>query len=479
MIAVISDLHFEEEASDVIRGDDGHPQLVFRRNLNPIAYYSFIDQMAEEVARRKAREFELVIAGDLFDFNRTTLWFKDDLRPYVSTNRVSAVLEQKINTILEAIVAEPAIKAALSALRLLSQGRYRPLSGSRELREARDFPAEKIAIHYLAGNHDRLSNATAGIRRRIRELLSLEGDAAFAHTLLLEDPAVLIRHGHEYDGNNFALDFAKARTIPIEVPEEGYSEANFGDVITIDVAVRLPHLFRQKYGDRAILRDRVLSSVYLRLLQFDDVRPQSALLDYLLDSSGGDFSAEEAWEKLVPVLQELLEEIEENPFFRHWLSRRARPWAPAELDAARRLLKLGAWRNRLAREASRKISHFMLGGETDRPEFMAQREELIQKGSIRLVLSGHTHSPQVSLIKADRVADRFYINTGTWRNSIPSTPDGRTFGLIKALTYVMLFSGKEDPKGPGRQFGSVDYWTGYTRHWTDHNDEGAETFPDD
>ena len=118
----------------------------------------------------------------------------------------------------------------------------------------------------------------------------------------------------------------------------------------------------------------------------------------------------------------------------------------------------------------------MMGGDTDRPELMAQREQAIQDDSIRLVLAGHTHSPQLSLIKADPESDRFYINTGTWRNSIPSTPDGRTFGLIKALTYVMLFSAKEDLKGPGRQFGSFDYWTGYTRHWSGQSDEGAEHF---
>ena len=272
--------------------------------------------------------------------------------------------------------------------------------------------------------------------------------------------------------------------------------------MTIDIAVRLPYLFRRKYGDDAILKDRVLSSVYLRLLQFDDVRPQSALLDYLLDSSGGDFSAEEAWEKVVPVLQELLEEIVGNPFFRHWLSRRAKPWAPAELDAARRLLKLGAWRNRLAREASRKISHFMLGGETDRPELVVRRPRVLLASMVVLPIAlgailsrpsvqvrvypiltragwqhaGHINTPGYVYKTLD---DRFYINTGTWRNSIPSTPNGRTFGLIKTLTYVMLFSAKEDPKGPGRQFGSFDYWTGYTRHWTDQNDEGAETFPED
>jgi Tfp pilus assembly pilus retraction ATPase PilT len=70
MIAVISDLHFEEEASDVIRGNG--KEIVFRRNLDPKAYRSFIAQMANEARRRKAKSFELVIAGDLFDFSRTS-----------------------------------------------------------------------------------------------------------------------------------------------------------------------------------------------------------------------------------------------------------------------------------------------------------------------------------------------------------------------------------------------------------------------
>ena len=66
MIAVISDLHFEEEASDVIPGQDERPGLIFRRNLDPRAYCNFIAQMAEQMKRRRLRTFDLVIAGDLF-----------------------------------------------------------------------------------------------------------------------------------------------------------------------------------------------------------------------------------------------------------------------------------------------------------------------------------------------------------------------------------------------------------------------------
>src|SRR5438477_1748891 len=106
MIVVISDLHFEEEASDIIRGEDGSPRLVFRRNLAGQAYRSFIEAMAQQAERRRVRSFDLVLAGDIFDFNRTALWFRDRLRPYVPPSHVSPPLEAKILSILEAIAAE-------------------------------------------------------------------------------------------------------------------------------------------------------------------------------------------------------------------------------------------------------------------------------------------------------------------------------------------------------------------------------------
>jgi UDP-2,3-diacylglucosamine pyrophosphatase LpxH len=465
MIVVISDLHFEEEASDVVPGRGGRPDVIFRRNLNARAYRNFIAAMAEQVERRKVKEFQLVIAGDLFDFSRTTLWFADELRPYVSLKEVNSELEQKALRILNATAKEPDVKEALEVFQLLAKGVYRTTetAGSEE----RKFPADRIEILYFPGNHDRLSNATPAIRKRVRELLGLDGTAEFPHYFLADDPAVLIRHGHEYDNKNFAIDLEKPETIPLDVPEEGYSEANFGDFITIDVAVRLPYLFRRKYGDQAILDRPIMAKLYERLLQFDDVRPQSALFDYLLDDSAGHYSAEEAWDRLVPVIQDILDEIHGQKFFRYWLGKRAKPWAPAELDAARGLLKLGGWHNQASREAARKIAHFMMGGDTARPELMAQREKVLQDKKVRLVIAGHTHNPELCLIGSDPEADRFYINTGTWRNRIPSAPDERTFGRIKALTYVMLFSSAEDSRTGNNTLGTFDYWTGNTQHFED------------
>ena len=458
MIAVISDLHFEEEASDVIRGDG--KEIIFRRNLDPKAYRSFIAQMANEVRRRKVKSFELVIAGDLFDFSRTVRWFEDDLRPYVPLDEISPELEAKILRILEATASEPPVERTLELFRDLSTGKYKNYDEQSRQWVDQKFPcATKVTC--LSGNHDRLANASPTVRKRINELIGRKGDHRFPHYALFEDPDVLIRHGHEYDNNNFALDFPENKPIRLDVDEAGYSQANFGDFITIDVAVRLPYLFRRKYGDEQILKNPILESLYLRLLQFDDVRPQSALLDYMLDTSGGNFSAEEAWEKLVPIIQELLGEIHDNKFFRYWLGRRAKPWAPAELELARGLLQMGGWRNRPAREAARKIAHFMLGGEPDQPELSAMREQLIVENKVRLVLAGHTHVPEVCLIKSDESGDRFYINTGTWRSVIPSTPDRRTFGRLQALTYVTLYAKSEQDESCN----SFDYWTGLTKDW--------------
>jgi len=472
MIVVISDLHFEEEASDVISGR-GLPDVIFQRNLSPRAYRNFIAQMAEQAARRKVKEFQLVIAGDLFDFSRTTLWFSDALRPYVALEKVDERLEQKTLAILEATAKEPFVKEALEVFRLLAKGRYRTTEAADS--EERDFPADRIEIFYFPGNHDRLSNATPAIRKRVRELLGLNGSAEFPHYFLASDPAALIRHGHEYDNDNFAIDLERSKSIPLEVPERGYSEANFGDFITIDVAVRLPYLFRRKYGDLAIVDDPGMAKLYERLLQFDDVRPQSALFDYLFDDSAGDYSAEEAWERLVPVIQDLLDEILDQKFFRYWLRKRAKPWAPVELEAALGLLKWGGWRNRASREAARRIARFMMGGDMACPEFVARHEKLLEEKRIRLVIAGHTHEPKLCLLASDPEADRFYINSGTWRNCIFSTPDERRFARVEALTYVMLFSSAEDSRLGNRTLGTFDYWTGYTQHFEDEPENKRET----
>jgi len=55
------------------------------------------------------------------------------------------------------------------------------------------------------------------------------------------------------------------------------------------------------------------------------------------------------------------------------------------------------------------------------------------------VISGHTHFPEVSLISALAGDQRYYLNTGTWRNMIPATKNYQDFGRLEAMAKVIVF----------------------------------------
>jgi hypothetical protein len=77
-------------------------------------------------------------------------------------------------------------------------------------------------------------------------------------------------------------------------------------------------------------------------------------------------------------------------------------------------------------------------------EVYAARESSIRTGQHRFLVAGHTHQPQVSLIANDLHGDRYYVDTGTWRNRVPATPDYRQFGQLKTLSYVTIYGPNED-----------------------------------
>jgi len=89
---------------------------------------------------------------------------------------------------------------------------------------------------------------------------------------------------------------------------------------------------------------------------------------------------------------------------------------------------------------------------------------------VRAVIAGHTHEPQVALLDATSGVERYYIDTGTWRNRVPATPDEGGFGQLKALTYVVAYGrdedpGKEQPPAGSAKLWSLDYWSGFTQRW--------------
>lgn len=465
MLVVISDLHFEEEKTDHIIGDGAQPPIIYTRNLGPKAYYRFILQLAGEAVRNGAKQLDFVLAGDIFDINRSSLWFANENkeRPYISAGDTKPALEKVLLKIIRAIADESEIDKTLQLFRLLAKGRY--LEGSQE----KDFPVP-VTLHHIAGNHDRMVNATPAVRRLVRELLGMPAIAApFPRVLTFERERALVRHGHEYDRYNFGADHTDTDEFPVHLPEAEYEAAPFGDFATIDLVSRFSYLFRRHHGDNKILASRTLRTVYERLLEFDDLRPQRAMFNYLLHIPEERMTPVMVWKTIEPVIYQLLEETHNHPFLEFWLDKMDKKWRLDAIDAIQGVLGAKLWRlTGIPLGLAQFISNTVIGGykEEGGPHYYAAREKVIRDGSYQFLVAGHTHTPAVELIAADPKSERYYIDSGTWRNRVPATTDYKAFGRLKALTYVVIYGPDEDP-GTGDQpkATSMDFWSGVTQRW--------------
>jgi predicted phosphodiesterase len=481
MLAVISDLHFEEEALDKVTSAANPDGVSFVRNLPAGAYHKIIARLADEVMRNKATHLDVVLAGDVFDLHRTLLWFgKDDgagrfqptpdpVRPYVANTKVTPDLETKIVDILDAIAKEERVAGALQAFKLLWQGLYVPKGGDPSAPEQFPLAADCIRAVYLPGNHDRLANATPKIQQRVRHHLGLpETDAPFLHTHTSDDPRVIVRHGHEYDAFNFGTDYSRKTSIPSSIPEEHYEAPTFGDFVTVDIVGALPWRMRRHYGDETIVDTPALAAIYLRLLEFDDVRPQSRLLDFVLGTADTNPRQDEQWNLLRPVLAGLLDDVCDHPFLRASIARMKPVGIKKRLAllAVKAAIRSRVWRRALPLGVMRSLMG-QLEGAGDAPATYAHREHAIQHGTTRFVVAGHTHNPDVVPVgQASR--EQVFIDTGTWRNKVLPTVAGEGFVRLKSLTYVTVYGSTEDG---GRDADdsvrqeSFDFWSGFAEKW--------------
>jgi len=464
MIAVISDLHLEEEARDAIHGEDGDGVSV-PRNIAAAPFRRLIEDLARAAQRSDAESLRLVLAGDIFELFQTSLWFSDEhpVRPYDTTIEEGSALESKLLSILDATAEEKPVRETLELFRLLVQGRYRDASQERE------FPVP-ASIEYIPGNHDRVCNATPALRRKVRALLGMGSSGErFPNYLLLKNPSALIRHGHEYDYYNFAVDYSEAERIPLHIPRAHYDAPTFGDFITIEVVARLPVEFRRVHEPEDILGDPVKRAVYKRLLEFEDVRPQSALIPFLIKMPKHGFSEEDIWSTLEPVVRNVLDDLHDHPFLHRWLDDWGKTWRPDRMDLARIGLKALTWRKGMSLAEAKTLA--WVAGKAEKSVVASvYREEAVQAGKVRSVVSGHTHSPTMEVATTHGSRECHFFDVGTWRHRLPMAHDESGFGNVKSLTYLILYGSREDHDGDQRseeKLEPFDYWAGLSRRFHD------------
>ena len=426
MLIVMSDLHLAESKSL------GLGSVQFNHNLPAAVYREYFREIAESLDDGFVPKIDLALAGDIFELTRSALWLNTDLRPYWHLKDIAegSPQEEMILTVLSAIAEDERVQETLEIIRGLEQTFQRP-----------------TRVHFIPGNHDRLTNATPAVRSAVRRLLGMrDSPAAFENQYLHPfdgQPGVLVRHGHEYDPNNFGENLRLKSALPVRLPVEWYQRPALGDITTLEFGARLPKVFREFYSEAVILKTQALLNLYQRIIEFDNVRPANALMSFLLSTPG--LSQKETWGYLEPVFKQIRDEIaRDSNLKQEFLTMGALIGVP--LFGLKVLLDKRIWKKRIPFWVFEKFvqslsGKYKLGSLMD----MVSKEECLldEDSTFECLVSGHTHVPEVELANASGGRQRYYLNSGTFRNAITTTPDLRNFGRLRSKARVLIYGPQE------------------------------------
>lgn len=457
MIAIISDLHLQHTGKDGIRHRESDGSLRVTevvRNVGGAALDLLMSEIASNVRSTRASRVELVLAGDIFELHRTPLWHLGGgvLRPVMDDQEA---LEPMTLEILSAIERE--CGDFFGALRAFAQ---RGVEGAPHA-DGRSVP---VLVHYLPGNHDRLANATPNVRARVRQMLGMAPSSApFPH--VLDWPrvgevgyGVRVRHGHEYDEQNFPVPFDAESDDPTP-----YDRPVLGDFATVDVATRTALAFRARYA-RELRAPGEEGDPYRRLYtaitEFDDVRPAASLISYV--DAFAHQGPEGTFSILKPVLLDAFEYARHDEFFlgeakRLHLAQYFTGLLGGIVDVA-----LNSFPPKLMADIIDAANR--LQATSKPPAFYAAKEPGLDSGAIDLVVAGHTHQPDHVGLRGTGGA--YFLDSGTWRTRIDEG-QGRAFGRLRSYTMIFCYDETEVKaasaglaNGERRRF---EAWTGHLR----------------
>jgi len=438
MLVVMSDTHFAESQSNQLGGHS------YNNNLPALVYQNYFQELEIIVKQHNIKSVDLVLAGDIFELTRTEFWFRDELRPYIHNKDVlpGSRIEERILNILEAIENDEHVGPTLELFRNIKW-----LIGI------------DVNIHYLPGNHDRLVNCTPATRLKIRAMLGMGAFPDPFENVYIYSPGnkslALVRHGHEYDRNNFGIDIRKFGSVPILIDKNGYEGSVLGDFLTLEMAARLPLEFKRYYHPEVIQDNEKLVKLYGRLIEFDNVRPSSALLNFLLATPG--INKRETWKILEPIFLIMLGSwINENQYFPNSIFVNKSNTLTGYLLAL--IINIHVkprhipyWMVKLMiKFISRRMYLTKLAKEVAKEECF--RDDHLD---FKCVIMGHTHRPVVELIGVSDGDEKYYINTGTWRNQLPATADKLQFGHLRMLSKILVLG----PDERNLEYGESSGWS--------------------
>lgn len=441
MLIVMSDLHLAESKTNQL-GD-----TTYNLNLPALVYQNYFLEIQGLIHQNNVKKIDLVLAGDIFEITRSGFWLLDNLRPYDH---------------LKYITSDSPVEGRIIELLKEIEGNERVAETLQVFRSLKDIFQIPVEFHYIPGNHDRLINSTQKTRNKVRELLGMENsEQPFDNQIIYKsegEPLALIRHGHEYDPKNFSTNLNYLSSIPTKLEKKFYDQPNIGDFITTDIGSRLPVAFKEFYGVRKILEANQLQRIYQRLIEFDNVRPATALLNFLFATPG--IQMKKTWEVIEPVFNQITREI--GHYRNHLIQMlKTQGQNSFSMELILRFLTLKP----LMKNFPYWLIRGVLKGMSKKIKIKSVRHLLIKESfikdknnPIKCLIFGHTHVPEVEILAVKNGKEVYSINSGTWRMQIPASPDLLQFGRLRSLTKVLVFGSDEvNPEYGGTRNWSFDF----------------------
>ena len=178
-------------------------------------------------------------------------------------------------------------------------------------------------------------------------------------------------------------------------------------------------------------------------MEFDDVRPTTAWLSYLFSMPGID--SRQTWQIIQPAFLRIINHLRRDEEIKKTL---------AQSGAVNRLvqmvivgfLKHGLFRRKFPFWIIKLFMPLVSRSINLKSQVTWARGESLVKDKnmgCQCVVSGHTHFAEAALISGSLGNDRYYLNTGTWRNVIPATQNFKEFGRLNAITKIVIFLPQE------------------------------------
>ena len=433
MLIFISDLHFTD-------GSTG--------NLNiPDRYFGYFINHLVSIANKTSnavREIKIVLLGDIFDLLHSDAWFAYpvDERPW-GTNEPA--IEIHALTLFDAITDHPVNRRTLQIIR----------ESIADLHKRCRLETEPQLV-YLPGNHDRLVNRYSSLRQKVCDCLGIppaQHDPLdlFLHTFEEAAYGVFARHGHEYDQYNY--DGGMAFT------EADYQRVPIGDPITTEIVARLPYALARRLDAVSGLSHADKQTVTSIFQEIENVRPLSAVIEWLLYQVDQKRTLKEVIEDTV---QEVINYFESLDFVRGWYVRNDKwtDWGEEDDKIQAFLFLLRHFKS----YSTKKLQNLAIqakgySAKDGLLEAATQEYSHIDSG-FRYLVYGHTHDHLVSIVRNVPATpyphERFYLNTGTWRGRHFTVTQDNSFIVWKNMTYVIFYREGER----GTTLPAFESWTG-------------------